>query len=90
MGNVQITNGSGVVFDQSTNGTYAGAVTGNGTLTKSGSGTVTMTGNSAYSGGTNVIGGSLLVGSHGTGQVQSNVNVASGATLVVVERWWVM
>ena len=81
VGNVQITNGSGVIFDQSMNGTYAGSVTGNGTLTKSGSGTVTMTGNSAYSGGTNVLGGSLLVGSHGTGQIQSNVNVASGATL---------
>ena len=81
VGNVQITNGSGVIFDQSMNGTYAGSVTGNGTLTKSGTGTVTMTGNSAYSGGTNVLGGSLLVGSHGTGQIASNVNVANGATL---------
>lgn len=80
-GNVQITNGSGVVFDQNSNGTYAGNVTGDGTLTKSGSGNVTMTGNSNYSGGTNVLGGSLLVGSHGTGQIQSNVNIASGATL---------
>ncbi len=80
-GNVQISNGAGVIFDQSTSGTYAGNVTGNGTLTKSGTGTVTMTGNSVYSGGTNVLGGSLLVGSHGVGQVQSNINVANGATL---------
>lgn len=81
VGNVQIANGSGVIFDQSTNGTYAGNVTGEGTLTKTGSGIVTMTGNSSYNGGTNVLAGSLLVGSHGTGQIQSNVNVANGATL---------
>ena len=81
LGNVQITNGSGVIFDQNTNGTYAGNVTGDGTLIKTGTGTVTMTGNSAYNGGTNVLAGSLLVGSHGTGQIQSNVNVAGGATL---------
>ena len=80
-GNVQITDGSGVIFDQSTNGTYSGSVTGNGSLTKDGSGTVTMMGNSAYTGGTNVVGGTLRVGSHGTGQVQSNVNVGSSGTL---------
>ncbi len=71
----------GSVFDQTTNGTYSGNVTGNGTLTKSGSGSVTMMGNSAYSGGTSVLGGALLVGSHGVGQIQSNVNVANSGTL---------
>ena len=80
-GNIQVTNGSGVVFDQGTNGTYSGSVTGNGSLTKSGAGTVTMTGNSAYTGGTNVIDGTLRVGSHGTGQLQSNVSVGNGGTL---------
>jgi fibronectin-binding autotransporter adhesin len=81
MGHVQLSNGSGVIFDQNTSGTYSGNVTGNGTLTKTGSGSVTMTGNSVYSGGTNVVGGTLYVGSQGTGQVQSNVHVDNGGTL---------
>lgn len=81
VGNIQLTNNSGVVFDQNANGTYSGNVTGNGTFTKTGSGTVTMMGNSAYTGGTNVMQGTLYVGSHGTGQVQSNVNIANGGTL---------
>ncbi len=81
VGSIHIANGSGVIFDQSTNGNYAGSVSGNGSFTKTGSGTVTMTGNSAYTGGTSVIGGTLRVGSHGTGQVQSNVNVGTSGTL---------
>ncbi len=81
VGNIQITNGSGVIFNQNTTGTYSGNVTGNGTFTKDGSGIVTMTGNSVYSGGTNVIGGTLRVGHQGTGQVQSNVNVGNSGTL---------
>ncbi len=81
VGNIHLTNGSGVIFDQNTSGTYSGNVTGNGVFTKAGSGTVTMMGNSAYSGGTNVVGGTLRIGSHGTGQVQSNVNVGNGGTL---------
>ena len=80
-GNIHLTNGSGVIFDQNTSGTYSGNVTGDGVFTKDGSGTVTMMGNSAYSGGTNVVGGTLRIGSHGTGQVQSNVNVGNGGTL---------
>ncbi len=81
VGNIQLSNGSGVIFNQNTSGTYSGNVTGTGSFIKDGSGTVTMMGNSAYSGGTNVVGGTLRVGSHGTGQVQSNVNVGSGGTL---------
>lgn len=80
-GNIHLSNGSGVIFDQNTSGTYSGNVTGDGVFTKEGSGTVTMMGNSAYSGGTNVVGGTLRIGSNGTGQVQSNVNVGNGGTL---------
>ncbi|MFO0939578.1 MAG: autotransporter-associated beta strand repeat-containing protein [Pirellulales bacterium] len=81
VGNIQITNGSGVIFSQNTNGTYTGNVTGNGSYTKTGSGTVTMTGTSVYTGGTSVVGGTLRVGNHGTGSIQSNVNVGSSGTL---------
>lgn len=54
-----ITNNAAVVFDQGTTGTYAGNMTGSGSLTKSGSGNVTLGGTNAYSGGTTVSAGTL-------------------------------
>jgi fibronectin-binding autotransporter adhesin len=56
-----ITNNSAVVFNQSGNGTYAGVLSGTGTLTKQGTGTVTLSGTSPQSGGTTVSAGTLLV-----------------------------
>ncbi len=55
-----IVNDANVVFDQSTNGTYAGAMSGIGSVTKAGSGTVTFTEANNYSGGTAVTGGTLI------------------------------
>ena len=43
-----------VTFNQSTNGTYAGVLSGTGSLTKNGTGTVTLSGANTYSGGTTV------------------------------------
>jgi autotransporter-associated beta strand protein len=54
-----ITNNATVTFDQSTTGTYAGAITGTGVVNKNGTGTVILTGNNDYSGGTNVTQGTL-------------------------------
>ncbi|MBY0322349.1 MAG: autotransporter-associated beta strand repeat-containing protein [Reyranella sp.] len=54
-----ILNGGSVVFDQSTNGTYAGAISGSGSLTKSGNGTLTLDGANTYTGGTTVNAGTL-------------------------------
>ena len=54
-----IANNAAVVFDQSTNGTYAGIMSGTGGLTKSGTGNVTLSGANTYSGGTTVTGGTL-------------------------------
>ena len=48
-----------VTFNQSTNGTYAGVLSGTGSLTKNGTGTVTLSGANTYSGGTTVSAGSL-------------------------------
>ncbi|MBU6222801.1 MAG: autotransporter-associated beta strand repeat-containing protein, partial [Planctomycetes bacterium] len=56
-----ITNNAAVTFDQATNGTYAGTMSGSGSLTKAGAGAVTLTGSSGYSGATTVAAGSLLV-----------------------------
>jgi fibronectin-binding autotransporter adhesin len=54
-----ILNNSAVTFDQGNVGTYAGDLTGSGTLAKSGAGTVTLSGTNSYSGGTTVIAGGL-------------------------------
>ena len=68
-----------MVFDQSTDGTYAGAMSGTGTLTKSGTGTVTLSGVNSYNGTTTVSAGTLLV----TGSLNGvgAISIASGATL---------
>ena len=52
-----IYNLSSVVFDQTTDGTYAGNMEGSGSLTKSGSGTLFLTGNNTYTGATTVSAG---------------------------------
>ncbi len=55
-----ITNSSRVTFDQSTSGTYAGVMSGNGLLRKLGSGAVTLSGANTYSDGTTVSAGTLI------------------------------
>ena len=56
-----INNNAAVILNQSTNGTYAGNMSGGGSLTKSGTGTVTMTGSNSYTGPTQVNAGTLLI-----------------------------
>ncbi|MCB1115694.1 MAG: autotransporter-associated beta strand repeat-containing protein [Chlamydiia bacterium] len=54
-----IVNSASVVFDQTGNGTYAGILSGTGSLTKSNTGTVILSGANTYTGGTTVSGGTL-------------------------------
>lgn len=54
--------GTGVLFQQSGNGTYAGTLSGVGYLEKAGSGTVTLTGTNTHTGGTTVNAGTLRLG----------------------------
>ena len=54
-----IVNNSLVVFDQATDGTYSGVMSGTGALIKQGAGTLIMTGNNTYSGGTTILAGIL-------------------------------
>jgi len=72
-----ITNNATVTFDQTANGTYAGAISGTGGLTKSGTGKTILSGANTYTGDTNINGGILSV----NGSIASNVFVASGGTL---------
>lgn len=54
-----IFNNAVIVFDQGSNGTYSGSMSGSGSLTKTGNGTLTLGGTNTYSGGTLISGGTL-------------------------------
>lgn len=72
-----IVNNAAVVFDQAAAGTYAGAMSGSGALTKLGMGNLTIAGVNTFSGTTSVNAGTLTV----LGSMTSNLTLASGATL---------
>ena len=74
-----IVNNAALVFDQTTAGTYAGNLSGTGTLTTLNTGTVTLSGTNTYSGVTTVAGGTLIAAGTGIGDT-SAVTVGTGAT----------
>ncbi|MBE0621831.1 MAG: autotransporter-associated beta strand repeat-containing protein [Burkholderiales bacterium] len=76
-----IVNNATVNFDQTTNSTYAGVMSGTGALTKAGSGTLTLSGANSYTGATNVNAGTLQAGAANTFSSASAMTVATGATL---------
>ncbi|HWK64630.1 MAG TPA: autotransporter-associated beta strand repeat-containing protein [Rhizobiaceae bacterium] len=67
--------GKSLTVRQSVDTTFAGRITGSGSLVKSGSGTLTLTGASDYSGGTTIQAGALKVASNG----------ASGTGFIAIE-----
>ena len=71
-----ILDNANVTFDQNTNGSYSGALTGSGSLTKNGNGTVTLLGSNNYGGGT-IVNGGTLAGTTVTlqGDILDNANV---------------
>ncbi len=77
-----IVNNSSVVFNQSTNGTYAGVIGGSGSLSKSGSGTVTFSNSQSYLGDTSITGGTLRLNS-GVSLASSLIQIDSGGVLDV-------
>ena len=72
-----ITNNSALIFDQAFDGTYAGNMSGTGTLTKNGTGKLTLTGTSTVGGGSTINAGQLAV----NGRLTSNVVVNKGGAL---------
>jgi autotransporter-associated beta strand protein len=78
-GNVNNTNGT-LRFDQATEGTYAGAISGAGQLAKIGAGIVHLTSTSTFSGATTITAGKLMVDDSNALQNSSiiNVNVNDG------------
>ncbi|MBY4897138.1 autotransporter-associated beta strand repeat-containing protein [Cupriavidus sp. AU9028] len=73
-GNLSVNQGSGI------DTTYAGSITGTGGLTKLGAGTLTLTGANAYSGDTNVNGGTLNLDFSAAGAPASDI-ISSASTL---------
>lgn len=78
-----ITNNAALVFNPGgITATYAGLISGSGTLEKAGTGWQTLSGNNSYSGTTTVNGGLLLVsGDTALGSATGGTVVSSGATL---------
>ncbi|HEX7817042.1 MAG TPA: autotransporter-associated beta strand repeat-containing protein, partial [Dyella sp.] len=72
-----ITDNASLVFDQGADGTYAGVVSGTGSLTKDGAGTLTLSGANTYSGGTTINAGALQ---GDTTSLQGNI--ADNASLI--------
>jgi autotransporter-associated beta strand protein len=58
----EITNNALVIFDQGPDGSYAGAISGAGSLLKVGAGVLTLTGAQSYEGVTDVASGGLVLG----------------------------
>lgn len=73
----QIGNAGTLVFNQSSNETYSGTLTGAGQLVKSGTGMLTLGGQSGFTGATLIAAGQLVM----VGAMPSAVTVASGGTL---------
>ncbi|MGX5776916.1 autotransporter-associated beta strand repeat-containing protein [Methylorubrum zatmanii] len=74
-----VTDNGALVFDRSDASTFAGAISGSGTLTKSGAGTLTLTGTNTYAGGTMVTAGTLVVGNGATAGSITGAIANSGA-----------
>ena len=72
-----IVDNAALIFDQSNNGTFAGSVSGSGSLQSRGQGSLTLMGTNNYQGGTSISGGSLV------GNTQSLTgNIINNASLI--------
>jgi autotransporter-associated beta strand protein len=80
-----LANNAAVVFNQPTNGTFTGAISGSGSLAKEGAGNLTLSGVNTSTGPTFVKAGTLTVtGGNALGD-NALVVIASGATLAVAQ-----
>jgi autotransporter-associated beta strand protein len=75
-----ISNSGALVFDETAGGTFAGVISGTGTVTKQGAGTLTLTGTNSYTGATAINAGTLVVGPSSISDA-SAVTIGTGATL---------
>ena len=80
--NIVTSNNTNIIFDQGTNGTYAGTITGGGSLIKNNTNTLILTGPNNFTGGTQLNSGILQI-SHTT--LTGAINTAAGTTVVFDE-----
>ena len=91
-----ITNDGSLVFNVAGSSSYAHAIGGTGTLTKTGAGTLTLSGTSDYAGNTTLVAGTLIISSAASMGNESNSLVYAGnATLQsnmdrTVARGWII
>ncbi|MEI7864121.1 MAG: autotransporter-associated beta strand repeat-containing protein, partial [Chthoniobacterales bacterium] len=79
-----LTNNGTVIFDQGTNGTYAGMLSGSGSVNKAGAGQVTFTTDNSYTGSTWIQFGTLnLNAALGAAKNTASVTVSTNATLLI-------
>ncbi|CAB3834216.1 hypothetical protein LMG26841_01128 [Achromobacter dolens] len=76
-----IANDATLVFERGDAVSYAGVISGSGTVINKGTGTLTLTGNSTYSGPTRIEAGTLRIGDGGTAGAVAG-DIANDATLV--------
>ena len=76
-----IANSAALNINQSSNGTYAGIISGSGRVSKNGTGTVTLTGTNTYSGGTTISGGILSISDNNNLGATSGGLTFNGGTL---------
>ncbi len=83
LGDVTLSNGSNVTFNQGSDDVYAGKITGDGSFAKTGAGTLALTfeGEHAYTGDATVSGGTLRVAESCWLPWGSTVTVEAGGTL---------
>ena len=78
-----ILNNATVVFDQASSGTYAGVMSGSGSLTKQNVGTLTLSGVNTYSGNTTVAVGTLQLGASNALGSSSDLTLNASSTMAL-------
>ena len=74
-----ITNNASLIFSQTNSGTFAGIISGTGTLTKQGAGTLTLAGTNTYTGVT-------ILSATATIQVSGDANLGNGTNLTISQN----
>ena len=83
-------NGAALTVDQGGDTTFAGAISGNGSLTLAGAGMLTLTGDSTHAGGTRIRSGTLILDgatlSHDAGDMHIGTDAGGAAGSLVIEN----
>jgi autotransporter-associated beta strand protein len=77
-GNVTSASGSTLQFNQAATGTYTGIISGAAAVTKTGAGILILSNSNTYTGGTNVIAGTLRLGASNALPTSGALNISGG------------